>query len=145
MATRARVVYKAEALVEGPNTRFVVTTRTAPPLAVYDWYVDRGEPELWIKDLKRACFADRLSCHRFAANQFRLLLHAAAYWLLDTLRAGCASWAWPASNSIPCACACSRSADACRNGSPASACTSPAVILASPSGGSSPLGRAGRE
>ena len=46
----------------------------------------RGEPELWIKDLKDACFADRLSCHRFWANQFRLLLHAAAYWLLDTLR-----------------------------------------------------------
>lgn len=81
-----RVVYKAEALAQGPNTRFVVTTRTGPPLAVYDWYVDRGEPELWIKDLKRACFADRLSCHRFVANQFRLLLHAAAYWLLDTLR-----------------------------------------------------------
>jgi hypothetical protein len=81
-----RVVYKAEALVKGPNTRFVVTTRTAPPLAVYDWYVDRGEPELWVKDFKRACFADRLSDHRFAANQFRLLLHAAAYWLLDTLR-----------------------------------------------------------
>jgi hypothetical protein len=30
--------------------------------------------------------ADRLSCHRFFANQFRLLLHAAAYWLLDELR-----------------------------------------------------------
>jgi hypothetical protein len=30
--------------------------------------------------------ADRLSCHRFLANQFRLLLHAAAYWLMDTLR-----------------------------------------------------------
>lgn len=85
--TRARrVVYKAEALVKGPNTRFVVTTRTQAPLTVYDWYVDRGEPELWIKDLKRACFADRLSDHRFVANQFRLLLHAAAYWLLDTLR-----------------------------------------------------------
>jgi hypothetical protein len=27
-----------------------------------------------------------LSCRRFWANQFRLLLHAAAYWLLDTLR-----------------------------------------------------------
>ncbi|MFN8593134.1 MAG: transposase [Thermomicrobiales bacterium] len=39
-----------------------------------------------IKDLKVACFADRLSCHRFWANQFRLLLHAAAYWLLDTVR-----------------------------------------------------------
>ncbi len=30
--------------------------------------------------------ADRLSCHRFIANQFRLLLHAAAYWLMDALR-----------------------------------------------------------
>jgi hypothetical protein len=81
-----RVVYKAEALAEGPNTRFVVTTRTDPPLALYDFYVDRGEPENWIKDFKRACKADRLSCHRFVANQFRLFLHAAAYWLLDTLR-----------------------------------------------------------
>jgi hypothetical protein len=81
-----RVVFKAEALAAGPNTRFVVTTRTDPPLDLYDWYVDRGEPEQWIKDLKRAGFADRLSCHRFWANQFRLLLHAAAYWLLDTLR-----------------------------------------------------------
>src|SRR5205823_1023761 len=40
-----RVVYKVEALAEGPNTRFVVTTRAEPPLALYDFYVDRGEPE----------------------------------------------------------------------------------------------------
>jgi hypothetical protein len=82
-----RVVYKAEELEKGSNLRFVVTSRTdLAPLALYNWYVRRGEPELWIKDLKDACFADRLSCHRFWANQFRLLLHAAAYWLLDTLR-----------------------------------------------------------
>lgn len=82
-----RVVYKAEELAKGSNLRFVVTSRTdLAPLALYDWYVRRGAPELWIKDLKDACFADRLSCHRFWANQFRLLLHAAAYWLLDTLR-----------------------------------------------------------
>ncbi len=81
-----RVVYKAEALAQGPNTRFVVTTRTQDPEALYDFYVDRGLPELWIKDLKRACYADRLSDCRFWANQFRLLLYAAAYWLLDTLR-----------------------------------------------------------
>ncbi len=81
-----RVIIKAETLAQGPNTRLVVTSRTDPPAALYDWYVDRGEPEGWIKDLKRACFADRLSDHRFWANQFRLLLHAAAYWLLDTLR-----------------------------------------------------------
>lgn len=81
-----RVVYKAEALPKGPNTRFVVTTRTGEPLDLYNWYVRRGEPELWIKDFKRACFADRLSDHRFVANQFRLILHAATYRLLDLLR-----------------------------------------------------------
>jgi hypothetical protein len=81
-----RVVYKAEALEQGPNTRFVVTTRTDEPAALYEFYVDRGEMEGWIKDYKRACIADRLSDHRFWANQFRLVLHAAAYWLLDTLR-----------------------------------------------------------
>jgi hypothetical protein len=81
-----RVIVKAEVLPKGPNTRFVVTTRTDAPAGVYAFYTDRGESENWIKDLKTGCFADRLSCHRFWANQFRLLLHAAAYWLLDTLR-----------------------------------------------------------
>ncbi len=81
-----RVVMKAENLPKGTNTRFVVTTRPEDPAQVYDWYVNRGASENWIKDLKLGCFADRLSCHRFWANQVRLLLHAAAYWLLDTLR-----------------------------------------------------------
>ena len=81
-----RVVMKAEVLEQGTTTRFVVTTRRDDPTVVYDWYVNRGEAENWIKDLKRGCVADRLSCHRFWANQFRLLVHAAAYWLLDTVR-----------------------------------------------------------
>ena len=81
-----RVVIKAELLEKGPNVRFVVTNRTATPAALYDDYVDRGEAEGYIKDLKNACQADRLSCHTFWANQFRLLLHGAAYWLLDTVR-----------------------------------------------------------
>lgn len=84
--TARRVVYT---LANGPNTRFVVTSRTAAAAAVYAWYTDRGEPENRVppgrKDLKRACFADLLSDCRFYANQFRLLLHA-AYWLLDTVR-----------------------------------------------------------
>ncbi len=84
-----RVVYKAEVMAEGTNTRFVVTTRAAEPTALYDWYVARGASENWIKDFKNAIRADRLSCHRFWANQFRLFLHAAAYWLLDTLRSKC--------------------------------------------------------
>ena len=74
-----RVVFKAEVLTKGPNTRFVVTTHADPPLVVYDDYVDRGQAENCIKDLKNALGADRLSDHRFWANQCRLLLHAAAY------------------------------------------------------------------
>jgi hypothetical protein len=82
-----RVVYKAEVLPAGPNTRFVVTTDAASvPLEVYDTYVDRGQAETFSKDFKRALLADRLSDHRFWANQFRLLLHAAAYALLHTVR-----------------------------------------------------------
>ena len=81
-----RVVYKAEVLEKGTNTRFVVSSRSDEPERLYNWYVRRGEAEGWIKDFKVAIKADRLSCQRFLANQFRLLLHAAAYWLLDTLR-----------------------------------------------------------
>jgi hypothetical protein len=80
------VVYKAEAMEKGENTRFVVTTRTDGPKDLYGFYARRGESENWIKDFKLHVKADRLSCHRFIANQFRLLLHAAAYWLMDALR-----------------------------------------------------------
>jgi Transposase DDE domain group 1 len=82
-----RVIIKAEALTKGLNIRFVVTSRQDEPEALYHWYTRRGDhPELCIKDFKDDCFADRLSCHRFWANQFRLFLHGAAYWLLDTIR-----------------------------------------------------------
>lgn len=81
-----RVIYKAEAMEQGTNRRFVVTSKKDGPKALYDWYVGRGEIENRIKDFKLALKADRLSCQRFLANQFRLLVHAAAYWLLDTLR-----------------------------------------------------------
>ena len=81
-----RVVYKAEVMEEGTNTRFVVTNKPDEPDELYAHYTERGETENRIKDLKVALKADRLSCHRFLANQFRLLLHAAVYWLMDTLR-----------------------------------------------------------
>jgi hypothetical protein len=81
-----RVIYKAEAMEKGTNTRFLVSTRTDDPKELYEFYARRGESENWIKDFKVHIKADRLSCHRFVANQFRLLLHAAAYWLMDALR-----------------------------------------------------------
>lgn len=83
---KRRVVYKVEAMEKGTNTRFVVSTRGDAPKELYEFYAHRGESENWIKDFKLHVKADRLSCHRFVANQFRLLLHAAAYWLMDALR-----------------------------------------------------------
>jgi hypothetical protein len=71
---------------QGTNVRFVVTNKTEKPYELYGWYVGRGETENRIKDFKLALKVDRLSCCRFVANQFRLLVHAAGYWLLDVLR-----------------------------------------------------------
>ena len=83
-----RVIVKAEHLPEGPNARFVVTNLTRlGPARIYDeLYVARGDMENRIKEQQRALFADRTSCHAFLANQFRVLLSAAAYVLVETLR-----------------------------------------------------------
>lgn len=81
-----RVIYKAEVMRLGDNPRFVVTTLPGEPEELYRFYVQRGRSENWIKDLKNAVFADRLSCHLFSANQFRLFLHTAAYILMFRLR-----------------------------------------------------------
>ncbi len=94
-----RVVYKAEAQrlpkgTMGTNLRFVVTSRDDDPETLYDWYTQRGGTEGWIKDFKNYLHCDRLSCHRFWANQFRLFLHAAAYWLLDTVRRKLVAAGW---------------------------------------------------
>jgi hypothetical protein len=83
-----RVVAKVERLEKGLNTRFVVTNLAFDPaVQVYDGiYVGRGDAENRIKELKNHLKADRLSCHAFAANQFRLLLHTFAFVLLWHLR-----------------------------------------------------------
>lgn len=82
-----RVVVKAERLPEGPNTRFVVTNLPGDPQHLYDrGYCQRGEMENRIKEQQLDLFADRTSCHGFAANQFRLLLSSAAYVLIEALR-----------------------------------------------------------
>jgi len=83
-----RVVIKVEVGGQGVNTRFVVTDlEQARTQVVYrQLYCARGQMENEIKDHKRYLKSDRTSCHRFEANQFRVLLHSAAYVLLDTLR-----------------------------------------------------------
>lgn len=83
------VICKVEHSSRGENPRFVVTTlREFSPGLIYDVaYCARGQSENLIKDFKNALCADRLSCHRFVANAFRLLLYAVAYRLMHALRA----------------------------------------------------------
>ena len=82
-----RVLMKSEVTNEGINERFVVTNLCGKALRLYDFYAERGQTEnQMIKELKLDLSADRLSCHRFIANQFRLLLHGFAYVLLHRLR-----------------------------------------------------------
>jgi hypothetical protein len=50
---------------------------------VYDHYVQRGESEQRLDELENGLRMDRLSYHRFKANFFRLILHAAAMNLLN--------------------------------------------------------------
>ena len=54
--------------------------------SLYDHYTNRGQTENFIKAFKNHLSMDRLSCHRFLANQFRLLLHALAYQMFVRLR-----------------------------------------------------------
>jgi hypothetical protein len=44
--------------------RLLSSTPAPRTVAVFNWYVDRGEPENWLKGLKNAVQADRLSDHR---------------------------------------------------------------------------------
>jgi hypothetical protein len=79
-----RVIVKAEHGARGPNPRFVVTNVPGDPQELYDEvYCQRGEAENRIKEQQLDLFAGRTSCHRFAANQFRLLLSSAAYVLMQ--------------------------------------------------------------
>ena len=83
-----RVIVKAERLPKGPNLRFVVTNITdREPADIYDGlYTARGDMENRIKEQQLGLFADRTSCHKFLANQFRLLLASAAYVLIEHIR-----------------------------------------------------------
>ena len=81
-----RIIAKAEVTTLGDNPRFLITNMTEPPEQVYETYTGRGQCENHIKELKCALLGDRMSCHAFAANQFRLLLHVAAYVLMFVLR-----------------------------------------------------------
>lgn len=85
-----RVICKAEIIAahhNEANLRFVVTNdMLRSPEEAYKLYILRGDMESRVDELKNGCFSGRTSCHRFLANQFRLFLALAAYWLFVLLR-----------------------------------------------------------
>jgi hypothetical protein len=82
-----RVIARVEATAMGADSRFVVTNLSGRSKHLYEKvYCRRGAMENLIKEHKLYTSSDRTSCHRWEANQFRLMLHTAAYWLLHRLR-----------------------------------------------------------
>lgn len=84
-----RIVARVEAGPDGTDSRFVVTNlKSGTARTLYqDLYCRRGQAENHIKSWKTHLAADRTSCRTATANQFRLFLHAGAYWLMWSLRA----------------------------------------------------------
>ena len=68
--------------------RFIITNLPWPSAQVCSFYNRRAECENRMDELKNGFSADRLSCHRFLSNAWRLLLHAAAYNLVNAFRHG---------------------------------------------------------
>ena len=69
------------------NPRFVITNLKTTPRHVYEAvYCARGDVENWLKELKLGLEIDRTSCTSFLTNQFRVLMSAAAYVLMQELR-----------------------------------------------------------
>jgi hypothetical protein len=83
-----RVVTRIEATRKGLDVRYVVTNISfGTPAWLYDdLYCARGQAENLIKRHKSQLASDRTSCRSPLANQMRLILHTAAYWLMRTLR-----------------------------------------------------------
>ena len=82
-----RVITRLEHGSQGNNPRFVVTNLEGDAVQLYEQlYCARGEAENRIKEAQLDLFGTRASCHRFAANQLRLLLAALAYTLMQRLR-----------------------------------------------------------
>ena len=66
--------------------RFILTTLTWCPQAVFNFYNERGDFENRIKEMKLSMKSGRTSCTSFKANQFRLILYAASYLLFTELK-----------------------------------------------------------
>ena len=83
-----RVVARTEVTYKGVDTRYIVTNldKSGRRWLYDDFYCDRGRAENMIKRHKAQLASDRTSCRSPLANQMRLILHTAAYWLMRTIR-----------------------------------------------------------
>jgi hypothetical protein len=82
-----RVIARLEHGAQGADARFIVTSLNGDASELYErLYCARGEAENRIKEAQLDLFGRRASCHRYAANQMRLLLAALAYALMINLR-----------------------------------------------------------
>jgi hypothetical protein len=82
-----RVIARLEHGPQGGNPRYIVTNLKGSAKALYERrYCARGEAENRIKEAQLDLFGRRASCHRFQANQLRLLLAGLAYTLMINLR-----------------------------------------------------------
>lgn len=89
-----RVIVKAEVTQGKMNPRFVVTSEAEAPEQAYRAYCARGDRENRIKEFKCDLAGGRTSCHRFLANQYRVLLHSAAYVLMQVIQQALTGTAW---------------------------------------------------
>lgn len=84
---RRRVIARIEHGPKGRNPRFIVTNLEGEATVLYERvYCQRGEMENRLKEQQLDLFADRTSSSKWWTNQYRVLLAALAYTLLDTMR-----------------------------------------------------------
>jgi hypothetical protein len=73
---------------QGVDIRYLVTSLKGSAQHLYEnIYCQRGQMENLIKLHKAQLASDRMSCHSATANQVRLVLHTAAFWLMHGVRA----------------------------------------------------------
>ena len=83
-----RILARLEATWNGADVRYIVTnlSKGTAKRLYENIYCARGQAENLIKRHKSQLASDRTSCRSPLANQMRLILHTAAYWLMRTIR-----------------------------------------------------------
>jgi hypothetical protein len=96
------VIARIEETPLGLNVRYIITSLKGSARHLYETvYCARGQAENFIKLHKAQFASDRTSCRDPRANQFRLILHTAAYWLLHWATRGAVASSSPSRKPKP--------------------------------------------